>query len=79
MTTDTSEKGLETLIMRHMTGVDGFAVASGAAAQNPELTGTGYLASSPKDFDRAHALEHIPPASNRGDSQRWVDKRVWRP
>jgi len=25
MTTDTSEKGLETLIMRHMTGVDGLA------------------------------------------------------
>ncbi len=23
MTTDTSEKGLETLIMRHMTGTDG--------------------------------------------------------
>ena len=27
MTTDTSEKGLETLIMRHMTGTDGLAVA----------------------------------------------------
>ena len=26
MTTDTSEKGLETLIMRHMTGTDGLAV-----------------------------------------------------
>ena len=25
MTTDTSEKGLETLIMRHMTGTDGLA------------------------------------------------------
>ena len=28
MTTDTSEKGLETLIMRHMTGTDGLAVAA---------------------------------------------------
>ena len=28
---------------------------------------------------RACDLEHIPPASNRGDSQRWVDERVWRP
>ena len=29
----------------------------------------------------AHAspLEHIPSASNRGDSQRSVDERVWRP
>ena len=24
-------------------------------------------------------LEHIPPASNRGDSQRSADERVWRP
>jgi hypothetical protein len=24
-------------------------------------------------------LEHIPPASNRGDSQRCADERVWRP
>ena len=29
MKTDTTEKGLETLIMRHMTGTDG--LASGAA------------------------------------------------
>ncbi len=28
MTTDTSEKGLETLIMRHMTGTDGLAVVA---------------------------------------------------
>jgi type I restriction enzyme R subunit len=53
MTTDTSEKGLETLIMRHMTGVDGFSVTPGAAAKTPEPTGTGYFVGSPKDFDRA--------------------------
>jgi type I restriction enzyme R subunit len=57
MTTDTSEKGLETLIMRHMTGVDGFSVAPGAAAKPPEPTGAGYFAGSPKDFDRAQALD----------------------
>jgi type I restriction enzyme, R subunit len=57
MTTDTSEKGLETLIMRHITGVDGFAVAPRAAAKNPEPAGTGYFAGSPKDFDRAYALD----------------------
>jgi hypothetical protein len=33
MTTDTSEKGLETLIMRHMTGTDGLAVAPDLAAE----------------------------------------------
>ena len=57
MTTDTSEKGLETLIMRHMTGVDGFTVTPGSMAREPDATGTGYFAGSPKDFDRAHAMD----------------------
>lgn len=35
MTTNTSEKGLETLIMRHMTGVDGLAVTPGVVAEAP--------------------------------------------
>ncbi len=34
LNTDTSEKGLETLIMRYMTGVDGFAVAPNAIADS---------------------------------------------
>ena len=57
-TTDTSEKGLETLIIRHMTGMDGLAVAPGALAESPApLGGTGYFAGSPKDYDRAQALD----------------------
>src|SRR5580658_5746776 len=57
MTTDTSEKGLETLVMRHMTGVDGFSVAPGTTAQKPGADGAGYFAGSPKDYDRAQALD----------------------
>ena len=68
MVTDTSEKGLETLIVRYMTGSDGLPpaalVGTGSApttdiASRPHapLGGTGYLAGSPKDFDRAHALD----------------------
>jgi type I restriction enzyme R subunit len=57
MTTDTSEKGLETLIMRHMTGVDGFVVTPGSVSGKPDATGTGYVAGSPKDYDRAQALD----------------------
>ena len=57
MTTDTSEKGLETLIMRHMTGVEGFAVTAGSVQEKPDVTGAGYFAGSPKDYDRAHALD----------------------
>ena len=55
--TDTTEKGLETLIMRHMTGVDGFAVPPGSVAEKPDASGTGYFAGSPKDYDRAHAID----------------------
>jgi type I restriction enzyme R subunit len=56
-TTDTSERGLETLVMRHMTGVDGFAVTPGSVAEKPDAAGTGYFAGSPKNYDRAHALD----------------------
>src|SRR5207247_4605034 len=58
MTTDTSEKGLETLIMRHMTGVDGLTVRPNMVAEPlAPYGGTGYFAGSPKDYDRAHALD----------------------
>ncbi|MDB5972615.1 MAG: hypothetical protein JWQ90_5065 [Hydrocarboniphaga sp.] len=58
MSTDTTEKGLETLIMRHMTGTDGLSVPAGQAAERaPEYGGGGYLAGSPKDYDRVQALD----------------------
>lgn len=68
MATDLSEKGLETLIVRHMTGTDGLPpmapVGTGtgpttdvAARPTAPLGGTGYLAGSPKDYDRAQALD----------------------
>jgi type I restriction enzyme R subunit len=58
MTTDTSEKGLETLIMRHMTGTDGLAVVPNRVAEPPPpYGGTGYTAGSSLDYDRAHALD----------------------
>ncbi len=58
MSTDISEKGLESLIVRHMTGGDGLAVAPSVLTDLPTPSGgTGYYAGSPKDFDRAHALD----------------------
>lgn len=57
MTTDTTEKGLETLIMRGLTGSDGLSVSPGTVAANP--LGVGYFASSPKDYDRAHCLDIV--------------------
>lgn len=57
MTTDISEKGLETVIMRAMTGTDGLAVQSGVATPQDSYGGTGYIAGSAKDYDRANALD----------------------
>lgn len=58
MSTDTSEKGLETLIMRHMTGTDGLAAVPNTVALRPPPYGsTGYTAGSALDYDRAHALD----------------------
>jgi type I restriction enzyme R subunit len=57
MTTDISEKGLETLIIRHMTGGDGFSVTPGSVGEKPDTSGTGYFAGSPKDYDRDQALD----------------------
>ncbi len=58
MTTDTSEKGLETLIMRHMTGTDGLAARPNSVAERPPpYGGSGYTAGCARDYDRAHALD----------------------
>ena len=58
MTTDTSEKGLETIIMRDMAGTDGLAVIPNLQAEPPApYGGTGYFAGSPQDYDRAHAID----------------------
>src|SRR5437016_5755017 len=58
MTTDTSEKGLESLIMRHMHGTAGRAVAPGIVDEQPsKFGGTGYTAGSAQDYDRAHATD----------------------
>ena len=59
MKTDTTEKGLETLIMRHMTGTDG--LASGAAGvvadAAPATSGSGWLAGDDAVYDREFAVD----------------------
>lgn len=58
MPTNTTEKGLESLIMRHMTGTDGLSVPPQRVAEHPSTYGgTGYAAGSPQDYDRAHAVD----------------------
>lgn len=59
MKTDTSEKGLETLIMRHMTGTDGLAPgAAGVVAEAaPAKGGSGWFAGNDAAYDREFAVD----------------------
>lgn len=58
MRTDTSEKGLETLIMRHMTGEDGLASgATGTVAEALPAKGSGWIAGSDVAYDREFAVD----------------------
>ena len=64
MTTDITEKGLETLIINHMTGGDGLNVP-GRVDETPDVIaqqkagGSGWFAGSPKDYDRAYAIDAV--------------------
>jgi type I restriction enzyme R subunit len=66
MPTDTTEKGLETLIMRHMTGVDGIFPDSIATIQETpneiaagKAGASGWHAGQPTDYDRAHCIDVV--------------------
>jgi type I restriction enzyme R subunit len=66
MPTDTSEKGLETLIMRHMTGEDGIFPDGGAVIQESpdeiaavKAGGSGWYAGQPTAYDRAHCIDVV--------------------
>lgn len=59
MPTDTSEKGLESLIMRHMTGSDGLFSGTTATIAEAELSkaGSGWFAGSPAAYDREFCVD----------------------
>jgi type I restriction enzyme, R subunit len=55
---DMSEKGLETLIVRALTGVDGLGVSEHLdPSVTPNVDGLGYFAGTPKNFDRAFSVD----------------------
>jgi len=59
MPTDTTERGLESLIMRHMTGTEGFgSVGVGSVAEKTPLSGgTGWYAGHALTYDREYAVD----------------------
>jgi len=59
MSTDTSEKGLERLIVAALTGLPS-AAGLGAGAVHEQGTpylGAGYVCGDPADYDRAYAVD----------------------
>ncbi|MFN8472268.1 MAG: type I restriction endonuclease subunit R [Anaerolineae bacterium] len=56
-TTDTSEKGLETLIVTAMTGESGLPGAGGTRERPLSYGGIGWLAGDPKDYDRVYGVD----------------------
>jgi type I restriction enzyme R subunit len=56
---DTSEKGLESLIVTALIGPHGEAVPTGDSASMPGLSysSTGYVLGHPQDYDRDHAVD----------------------
>ncbi len=64
MTTDTSEKGLETLIVRAMTGTSGLWSEDGILRDEPApYGGTGWLAGNPREYDREYAVDRTQLAA----------------
>jgi type I restriction enzyme R subunit len=61
MTTDTSEKGLESLIVRAMTGRIDLVSPPYVVNETstPVAGGTGWLLGDPKHFDRAHCVDLV--------------------
>lgn len=59
MPTDTSEKGLESLIIRHMTGTDGLSAgaAAFAAEASPGFGSSGWFAGCDSAYDREFAVD----------------------
>jgi type I restriction enzyme R subunit len=64
MTTDTSEKGLETLIVNYMTGVTGLdhpdrINETPDTIAEQKANGSGWFAGSPKEYDRSYAIDAV--------------------
>lgn len=57
MSTDTSETGLESLIMQYMTGSDGLLHGDSVAAEMTETGGSGWLPGYSSNYDREYAVD----------------------
>lgn len=59
MSTDTTERGLEDLIVRAMTGRTDLVTPAHTATLHAAAGGTGWILGSPRDYDRAFAVDLV--------------------
>ena len=59
MTTDTTEKGLEDLIVASLTGAPGHQTAEHTAGERPGVYGGGWIAGDPRDYDREYCVDLV--------------------
>ena len=57
MTTDTSEKGLETLVCKALTGGPCDPAQDGMVGERPASYGAGWIGGNPQDYDREHCVD----------------------
>ena len=57
MTTDTSEKGLESLICEALTGADCASPQGGIVHERPASYGAGWMCGDPQDYDREYCVD----------------------
>ena len=63
MTTDTSERGLESLICAAMTGADCDTAQGRTAGERPSSYGVGWVCGDPRDYDRDYCVDLIQLAA----------------
>ncbi|MCY4657898.1 MAG: type I restriction endonuclease subunit R, partial [Gammaproteobacteria bacterium] len=70
MTTDTSEKGLERLICKTLTGHPCDPPSSGTVAEPAEgYGGVGWSCGNPHDYDRTYCVDLVQLVAFLGDTQ----------
>ena len=63
MTTDTSERGLESLICAAMTGADCDTAQGRTTGERPSSYGVGWVCGDPRDYDRDYCVDLIQLAA----------------
>ena len=57
MTTDTTEKGLESLICTALTGAACDPAQEGVTRERPSTYGAGWICGDPRDYDREYCVD----------------------